>query len=753
MVYPHDKLVWISDVEVDDAPYVGKEVAELGRLAHLDLPIVTGFVITPYAYTQFLKENKLDIKINHLLNVVDYNHTESITQVSMHIRKLIMQAPISSDLAKHIFSAYKHMGGIFSSPAVTIYAFHRLRNQKNANHGGHYELYSFVKGESVVIEMIRKAWASAFEAKALVHRHRRGEGNAKLDVAVLVQKVVNPEVSGMMMTADPQMKNTMVIEAVYGAKDFIWQAGITPDQYKVQKKDFALLEKKISTQEIMLIRQKNSSKEKKIDLKNAKKQKISDVMIAQLANMGKKIEEQYFFSQEVEWIYEKKKIYITRVRPVTYKEKPKEEKKVQVAPFAASAPRLPLVVAAPLTPGIGTGIARFVKSVKEIKKAERGDVLIVPDLDKALLPALKKASGVIVERNVKSTHVPIAFSGLGIPIISGAFHEVKRIKEGEVITVNGKTGEVLKGSYLIHPKKEAEIQPILPTKTKVYVHLNDLAHAQTIADRYVDGVGILEADTLIAKMGVHPKKYIEEKKEKLFMKELQSQIQSVCKAFYPRPVFYKTSSFKSNQYRQLRGGKDFEVIEENPLLGYRGAFRAIADPTAFQLELAAIKQLREKEKINNLHIVIPFVRTIKELRQMKKMIAAAGLRRSATHKHIMMVGLPSNVMLIEQYIDEGLDGVYLDLDMLAMLTLALDKDNEEVGLACDVKNEAVVWAVERVLKACKKKGVSVTVGSESIATDAVFIKQLIEWGASSIVTDEGAIEVVRDIIYKTEGKK
>jgi pyruvate,water dikinase len=288
------------------------------------------------------------------------------------------------------------------------------------------------------------------------------------------------------------------------------------------------------------------------------------------------------------------------------------------------------------------------------------------------------------------------------------------------------------------------------TATKVYVNLAEPFLASRIAKENVDGVGLLRAEFMIANIGIHPQKLIQEGKQELFIKKLTKDIVKFCKPFSPRPVVYRATDFKTNEYRNLQGGGRFEPKEENPLLGFRGAFRYISTPQVFELELEVIKRVRNKMGLKNLWLMIPFVRTPRELLEVKRVISSAGLARSPSFKLWMMVEIPSNVILLKEFIKVGIDGISIGSNDLTMLTLGLDRDNDEIAGEFDERNKAVLWMIRRTIKTANHYGITSSICGQAPSNYPDLVEKLVRWGITSISVNPDMIESTRDTIHWAE---
>jgi pyruvate,water dikinase len=302
--------------------------------------------------------------------------------------------------------------------------------------------------------------------------------------------------------------------------------------------------------------------------------------------------------------------------------------------------------------------------------------------------------------------------------------------------------------------KEQEKQKTeqLKTATKVYVNLATPGRVKEVASLNVDGIGLLRAEFMIADIGVHPKKLIKEKKENVFIDKLSADLVKFCENFNPRPVVYRATDFKTNEYRNLIGGKEFEPDEPNPMLGYRGAYRYMSDPKVFAMELEAIKKVRNKFGFKNLWLMLPFVRTVRELVEVKKLISQSGLSRSPNFKLWMMVEIPSNVILLDKFCEAGIDGVSIGSNDLTMLILGTDRDNTEVSPEFDERNEAVTWAIERVIKTCLKYKVTSSICGQAPSDYPDLVEKLVAWGVTSVSVNADAVNHVRETIYHAEAK-
>lgn len=754
-------ILWFKEIDKDDVGLVGGKGANLGEMASLDLPVPPGFVVTAAAYFQFLKENNLGKLIKQEVKKVDLERPETVSQVSAKIKPAIKKGKIPEKMAKEIIFSYTKFGRLLKDPYVAIRSSATAEDLPTASFAGQQETFLNIKGEANVVQRVRDCWASLFEPRAIFYRQENKFGHFKVGMAVIVQEMVESKVSGVMFTIDPvtNEKNKIVIEAIYGLGELIVQGKLVPDCYAVDKKSLDIISRNIAKQTVQLIKVGTSNKQTKVPKSLQTRRKLTDKQIIELARLGKKIHRHYFFPQDIEWALAKKKLYIVQTRPVTTT----GEVKKQVDEIAKKERRKPILKGLPASPGMAAGPVQIIKSAKEIKKIDAGEILVTSMTTPDFVPAMKKAVAIVTDKGGQTSHAAIVSRELGVPCIVGAIKATQKLKNGQTITVNGSRGEVYQGGMVQGAQKAQKIREIslsqptlralsLKTATKIYVNLGEPQLAEKVALRNVDGVGLLRAEFMIAEIGIHPKKMIKDGKKAQFINQLTEGITQFCQAFNPRPVVYRTTDFKTNEYRHLVGGKSYEPEEENPLLGFRGALRYTTDEETFEMELAAIKKVRNKLGLKNLWLMIPFVRTPEELKKVKRIVAANGLIRSPSFKFWLMVEVPSNIILLENFIEVGIDGISIGSNDLTMLTLGVDRDNANLAGLFNEQDPAVTWALEKAIKTCQKHRITSSICGQAPSVYPDLVENLVKWGITSISVNPDAIERARELVAETEKK-
>jgi pyruvate,water dikinase len=372
------------------------------------------------------------------------------------------------------------------------------------------------------------------------------------------------------------------------------------------------------------------------------------------------------------------------------------------------------------------------------------------------VPAMKRAAAIVTDRGGRTAHAAIVSRELGIPCIVGAGSATTTLRHDQVVTVDGSQGKVYEGraeARLAWAEKEKErwaAASTVKTRTRVYVNLAEPDLADVVASRNVDGVGLLRAEFIVAAIGEHPRLAIDEGRSEQYIEKLAEGLRKFARAFDPRPVVYRTTDFKTNEYRNLRGGEKYEEFEENPMIGYRGASRYIRDIDVFRLEIEAIKRVRKQHP--NLWVMIPFVRTPLELAGVKQVMEQEGLARSQDFKLWMMAEVPSNALILDRFIDVGIDGISIGSNDLTQLVLGIDRDNARFAKEFDERNEAVMWALERLIKTASARGVTSSICGQAPSDYPELAQKLVEWGITSISVNPDVIDKTREIIGEAEAR-
>ncbi len=750
-------ILWFKEIHFEDVSLVGGKGANLGEMYNLGIPVPNGFVVTADAYYKFVKDNDLKKKLTDILKTTDVDDPDQLLAASRKVKHIIKTSPISPDLANEIMKNYKKLsgfGGLQNLP-VAVRSSATAEDSADASFAGQQETFLNVIGESNVVKRVRDCWASLFTPRSIFYRAKKKYDHFKVGVAVPVQRQVQSDVSGIMFTVNPvsNNKNEIIIETIWGLGEYIVQGQVTPDQIVFDKSNWNIISKNHVLQDVMLIKSEDETSEVAVPKTKQNKIKISDEFAKKIAKVGQKLHNHYGKPQDIEFAVYKNELFIVQTRPITTVTS--NQKILDAQTSITSTPDLKGESA---SPGNATGTVIIIKSPKEIDRVQKGQILVTSMTSPDFVPAMKKVNGIITDKGGQTSHAAIVSRELGVPCVVGTKTATKVLKDGMTVTLNGTTGEIWFGDQTKNLSFETKVisnksKKILTTATKVYVNLGEPELAKNIAKRHVDGVGLLRAEFMIANIGIHPKKMIADGRQKEYIEKLASGLTEFCKAFNPRPVIYRATDFKTNEYRFLKWGKLYEPEEPNPLLGFRGATRYINSPDVFAMELEAIKMVRNKYNLKNLWLMIPFVRTPRELATVKKIVSDHGLLRSPTFKLFMMVEIPSNVILLDKFIDVGIDGISIGSNDLTMLTLGLDRDNSEVAKDFNEMDPAVLWSLKRAITKARKRGISASICGQAPSNHPDLVDKLVRWGVTSISVSPDVIDSTREIISWAEKRK
>lgn len=746
-----------KDISKENIPEAGGKGANLGEMTQAGFPIPPGFVISSNAYKLFLEENDFKPKLKSLLKSLNPKRTQELQSVSEKIMRMLERGNIPKDLGGEIARKYNSISGLFKQKLVAVRSSATAEDLPDASFAGQQATFLNVRGDANLLEAVRKCWASLFTPRAIFYREEKGFDHFKVNIAVIVQEMVQSEISGIAFTVEPlsQDKHKMVIEAIWGLGELIVQGAVTPDKYEVERHSLKILNMEKQPQDKQLIRVDSRTKETNVPKTKRNKQKLSEAQIRELAKILQKIHAHYYFPQDIEWAYQKGKFYIVQARPITTLggQKTKEQKNKGTGKEKA---REAILKGQGASPGIATGVVKIVESPRKLEKIRKGDILVTQMTSPDFVPAMKKAAAIVTDKGGITSHAAIVSRELGIPCIVGTGEATKLLKDGMVVTVDGKSGVVSRGDRVRDRDRESKAAVVkeaapnenIRTATKIYVNLAEPEKAAEVAKLPVDGVGLLRAEFMMAQIGKHPRHLIAQGRQEEFVSKLAEGLYEFCKHFNPRPIVYRATDFKTNEYRNLDGGKAYEPEEANPMLGFRGAFRYIADPDVFELELAAVRRVREEYK--NLWMMVPFVRSPQELLEVKRIMAASGLMRGPSFKLWLMVELPVNVILLDEFIKVGIDGVSIGSNDLTMLITGTDRDNAEVSQVYDERSPAVLWALKKTIETCHKYEITSSICGQAPSSYDDLVEYLVGLGITSVSVNPDAIGRVQKVIYEME---
>ncbi len=757
------KIVDVNELCVNDIPIVGGKGANLGELTRAGFPVPNAFVLTTSAYDYFIKKANLFEKIGEELESIDRNSDDSLTAASERIRNIFETCEIPKDLKEDILKSYAKLFGKGKEGFVAVRSSATAEDLPDASFAGQQETYLNVHGEEDLFDKVRKCWSSLFTARAIAYREKQGFAHEDVKLAVVVQKMVNSEVSGIMFTVDPNSGvKEIVIEAGYGLGEAIVGGEVTPDTYKVDKNTMKVKKKRISTQKWKYTKDPKDGHTVKVDVPDDKQklQKIDDRRVSEVAEIGRQIEIHYDKPMDMEWCIEDNKVYIVQARPITAVGDSATNETIESE--AASEDILTTGLGA--SPGLASGKVVIFDMSMSLDVVKDGDVLVTTMTMPDMVPAMSRAAAIVTNEGGMTCHAAIISRELGTPCVVGTTNATNILKNGQVITVDGTTGTVYKGDLAKKGSAEAtpaatqvvmsESAPI--TGTGVMVNMSIPTKAEEVAALPVDGVGLMRSEFLFTNyVGEHPMAMIAEGRSDEMIDKLADGIAKVCRAFYPRKVVLRTSDFKTNEYRDMKGGSDYEPSEDNPMIGWRGCSRYVSPDykDAFLCELRAIKKVRTEMGMKNLCVMLPFIRTIEEVQEITGMMNEIGLKRSKDFKLYFMAEIPANIFMADEF-SKYCDGFSIGSNDLTQLTMGADRDSDILGRMgyFDERNDAVKRAIKHLIKVAHANGVTVGICGQGPSVYPEFTEFLVREGIDYVSLNPDTVIKTKKMIASTEQK-
>ncbi len=773
MLFKRKFILWFDQITIKDIPKVGGKNASLGEMYQKLVPqgidIPNGFAVTAQAYFYLLKKAGLRKKIKKILASLDTKDMENLSSRGAQVRELLLKAELPKDLKRQIILAYQKLQKQYGKNIdVAVRSSATAEDLPDASFAGQQETFLNVRGPEALLVACRHCFASLFTNRAISYRVDKGFDHFKVGLSIGVQKMVRADLgcSGVMFTIDTEtgFKGTVLINASWGLGENVVQGKVTPDEFYVFKPTLAqgfkpILLKKLGSKEIKMVYTtdpKQPTKNIKTKLTEQQKFVLSDKEILKLAQWGVLIEDHYKKPMDIEWAKDgkNKKLFILQARPETVHgskvgsilEEYKIKKRGKI-----------LATGAPVGTKVSSGVANLIKSAKEIGKFKPGQILVTDMTDPDWEPIMKIASGIITNKGGRTCHAAIVSRELGIACIVGTGNATKKIKPGRTVTIScaeGEVGYVYEGEVPFTIEK-TNLKKIKRPKTKIMMNVGqpDIAFASSFIPN--DGCGLAREEFIINNhIKIHPlallhfnklkdkaaKKKISQltfgykDKAQYFIDKLAEGVAQIAAAFYPKDVIFRLSDFKTNEYANLIGGKEFEPLESNPMIGWRGASRYYSPQyqPAFVLECKALRKAREVMGLTNIKVMVPFCRTVEEGKKVIEIMRQNGLKRGKNNLEIyVMCEIPSNVILAEEFA-EIFDGFSIGSNDLTQLTLGVDRDSALVAHVYDERNEAVKRLVTQVIKAAKKKNRKIGICGQAPSDFPDFARFLVKQGIDSI---------------------
>ncbi|MAA59125.1 MAG: phosphoenolpyruvate synthase [Pseudomonadales bacterium] len=765
-------VIWFQDLSKNDVETVGGKNASLGEmisnLSGAGVSVPGGFATTSQAYREFLEQSGLDKKIHDALDHLDVNDVNQLAEVGKEIRESIIKTPLQPALETAIREAYQKLQDGNDNMSVAVRSSATAEDLPDASFAGQQETFLNINGIDNVLHAVKEVFASLFNDRAISYRVHQGFEHRQVALSAGVQRMVRSETgaSGVMFSLDTEsgFRDVVFITAAYGLGETVVQGQVNPDEFYVHKPTLeggrpAILRRNLGSKAVKMIYGSATTTGKSVETVDVEKEdrqtfSISDDEVQALAKQCMIIEKHYDHPVDVEWARDGDdgKLYIVQARPETVKSR---QTNVMERYLLKETGKV-LVEGRSIGHRIGSGAVKLVTSLREMDKVQTGDVLVTDMTDPDWEPIMKRASAIVTNRGGRTCHAAIIARELGIPAVVGCGDATDILQEGQEVTVScaeGDTGMVYDGQLVFDVQKNSiESMPDLPFKIMMNVGNPDRAFDfQALPNA---GIGLARLEFIINRMiGVHPKallnyeslpKDVKQSVQRrisgypgpveFYIEKLVEGVATLAASFYPKKVIVRLSDFKSNEYANLIGGKLYEPEEENPMLGFRGASRYISESfrDCFELECRAMKKVREEMGLDNVELMVPFVRTVGEAEQVIKLLEASGLKRGEKGlRIIMMCELPTNALLADEFL-EHFDGFSIGSNDLTQLTLGLDRDSGIVSHLFDERDPAVKALLQRAIEACNKAGKYVGICGQGPSDHPDLARWLMDIGIDSV---------------------
>lgn len=750
----------IDQVSSEDTPQVGGKAANLGELWHARFPVPSGFVVVADGYLDAVTEGG----VRELLRVESAPGRNAaykdLSELAESRASLIRELAVPPQMRAEIVSAYRKLG---DSVRVAVRSSAPAEDGADTSFAGIHESYTNVIGDDAVVDAVRKCWESLWSERALSYRSERRLGEEP-SIAVVVQTMVDADCAGVVFTADPRTgaRDHVVIEAARGLGEVVVGGQVEPDVYEVAKADFRVLAVHLGAQSFEITSGDSGDKRVELTDDDRSRRVLDDSQLSRIALMACSIENHYGTPQDLEFAISGERLWVVQTRPITtldmHTPSVAEPQPVVTEQEPARKQEI-LVQGLGAGPGSVTGRVRVLRSLEDSSKLSEGEVLVAPMTRPDWLPVLRRAAAIVTDGGGITCHAAIVGRELGRPVVVGARTATVDLKDGQLVTVDGDSGAVLDGagapaakpvaaSGVVEARQGAR-RVTEPTATSLYVNLASPDAAERVAAMDVDGVGLLRAEFMVteALKGQHPTYMIAQGRREEYVAQMADGVGRIAAAFAPRPVVYRAIDLRSNEFAGLIGG-EVEPVEDNPMIGYRGCFRYVRDPELFSLDLDVLHRVRER--LDNVHLMIPFVRTRWELEQCLAQLDAHPLGHDRRMLRWIMAEVPSVAYWIPEYARMGIHGVSIGTNDLTQLTLGVDRDSELCKDVFDTQDPAVLDAIDRILERAELAGLTTSLCGQAVSNDPALVEHLIRRGITSVSVTPDSADATRRVIAATE---
>jgi len=783
-----DLIIWFENLKKTDIPSVGGKNANLGEMTNAGIPVPSGFAITAYSYEKFIEDTGISTKIYDIIRetVTNLSDPKQYEIASKRIRELIEATPMPKETENAIQHAYEELCRRFKSNdvLVAVRSSATAEDLPDASFAGQQETYLNVKGINELLEKTVKCWSSLFTPRAIFYRTEKGFAHEKVLISVGVQKMVNSKAAGVIFTINPVTGDSsqIVIEGNYGLGESVVSGAVTPDDFVVDKHSLKIVEKRIAKKLVQYVRDPKTGKTIHADVPVEKQEQpcLSDEEILKLAELAKRIEQHYGKAQDIEWAIDSdlelpSNMFIVQSRPETVWSLKLEETPTKAEIEGMKPTEMLKVVVKGIAAGkrgYGIGMAKVVLNPSEAAKVmQKGDILVTDMTNPDYVPFMKLAGAIITDKGGVTCHAAIVSRELGIPCVVGTENATKLLVTGKEYTVDARSGVVYEGvlptltEQLSSSSRATSstpsiaggvFQPAPVTATKIYMNLGVPEKIEEYKDLPFEGIGLMRIEFILASyIGEHPLYLIETGQAQKFVDKLAEGIATVARAIQPRPVVVRFSDFKTNEYRELKGGEKYEIVEANPMLGWRGCSRYISQwyEKAFRLECQAVQKCRKEWGLKNVWVMLPVVRTVWEAKKCLEIMKEEGLERSLDFKVWFMAETPSIAILADEF-SKLCDGFSIGSNDMTQGILMIDRDSERLGQMgyFDERDPAVERIIAHLIKVSHENGCTVSICGEGPSNLPDFAEFLVRAGIDSISVNNDAVIATKKLVASLEQK-
>jgi pyruvate,water dikinase len=763
---------WLEEIGSNDIEDVGGKGASLGELTNAGLPVPPGFVVSAGTYRSFIERAGIDEELFDTVDV-DVEDSSALAAAAERAQTLIVESEFSEDVRAEILDAYRSIGteDAGAEPFVAVRSSATAEDLPDASFAGQQETFLNVREERL-LERIRECWASLFTQRAIYYRQRQGFDHSAVNIAVVVQRMVDADRSGVLFTSHPSTGDRrMIIEAAWGLGEAVVSGAVSPDNYVVDRSEGEILTATVTDKTVMQVKDPESGEtvEKAVPDERREQRVLSGEKIRELVALGERVEKHYETPQDVEWAIVDEEVYMLQSRPITTidtgsgdafgtPESPAEELSggataegnvtdgsgaVAEGEASGAADDDVLVRGLGASPGTVSGAVRIVDKLDELDKVREGDVIVTEMTTPDMVPAMKRASGIVTDEGGMTSHAAIISRELGVPAVVGTQSATTRLDDGQVITLDGKRGTVTSGASTTSSEPEttpaptpSAAKPMTATEVKVNVSIPDAA--ERAAASGADGVGLLRIEHMVLSLDKTPERYVEDHGADAYVDELIDGIRTVADEFYPRSVRVRTLDAPTDEFRELQGGDD-EPEEHNPMLGYRGIRRSLDRPDVFRHELDAVRRLFEMG-YDNIELMFPLVNDAEDVHRAREQMVEAGIDPDKRDWGVM-IETPASALSVGDMAETGIDFVSFGTNDLTQYTLAVDRNNGAVADRFDELHPAVLELISSTIETCRDRGIETSICGQA-ASKPDMVEFLVEEGISSLSAN---IDAVRDV--------